>query len=146
MKISWLSILVLSLFMNSCADEFEVTYESYNQKVTIKNNNFTIVATDYTYDNPVSATPSGSSSRVVAENVPLTAENQKKLEEAYKTDEFFLLSDTLGAPEGERYYPETISVKVGNREKTVFYRSNPAYPAPETFATFSALILSCTSH
>ncbi|MDD3626402.1 MAG: hypothetical protein PHV06_03710 [bacterium] len=48
---------------------------------------------------------------------------------------FFNLNDIEGMKEeGERYYPYTISVNVGERSKTVEYRSNPqADKMPDVF-------------
>jgi len=137
---------IFSIFsFNSSKDDMKISYETYSQKVDIQNNVFTVIVTEYTYDNPVSATPSGSSSRVVADNVRLSKENGKKLDAELSNGEFFNLPDTLGAPEGERYYPETLTVRFAKTEKTVFYRSNPAYPAPEAFARLAALVVSCTN-
>ncbi len=85
---------------------------------------------DYKYDSPVSATPSGQTSREV--EAALSPERAKALKAALlaDADAFFALTDSYGAPEGERYYPYAITLTVGTRSKTVVYRSNPGYPEP----------------
>jgi hypothetical protein len=84
------------------------------------------------YKNPISATPSQVTTQI--KNKKLTNYQLDKLKNLIQSSGFMNLAAEYGVATDERYYPYSISVCLDNKEKKVFYRSNPSYgKSPEAF-------------
>jgi hypothetical protein len=113
-------------------DEVRVRYSSAFEDIEIAADILTYTKTTYEYDNPVSATPSGSSS--TSFHKALSRSEVRKLSSFIMESGFMELGPAYGAPEEQRYYPYEIHVKLGEITKVVMFRSNPSYEeAPEAF-------------
>ncbi|MCW5206034.1 hypothetical protein VU08_03755 [Desulfobulbus sp. F5] len=96
------------------------------------------------YDNPVSATPSGTVT--VKKTAQISKEQAAELLLFIRENGFHQLKDEYGAGSQERNYPYTILVRDGKREKQVIYRSNPAAAArPEAFSQTEKKIIEFAS-
>ncbi|MEW6125523.1 MAG: hypothetical protein AB1757_00555 [Acidobacteriota bacterium] len=72
---------------------------------------------------------------LVTKETKLTKKDLTALTNLINQSEFLLLEKTYGgAPQGQRFYPETIRVKLGEVQHEVTYQSFPeAKPRPEAF-------------
>ncbi|MCX7024547.1 MAG: hypothetical protein NT080_07995 [Spirochaetes bacterium] len=84
----------------------------------------------YSYDSPIADTPSGQRNEdfIVALDGSQAAALRKAV--MADADAFFAMNDWYGAPAGQRYYPYSLTIQIGERSKTVLYRSNPGYDEP----------------
>lgn len=126
---------ILSLFQFSMSQnqaKFVLDYASSNEEIHIRDLEAEKVNIEYRYDNPTSATPSLK----MEEKVPtgLTKNDLRTLKKKLKKARFWKLKEELGAPKEQRFYPYSLHIKMGDKEKTVIFRSNPDFEdAPKAF-------------
>lgn len=110
-----------------------VRYDAWNEDIAVEGGTIVHTQTEYEYDNPTSATPSGSKTNKVLDG-KVTPEQVAALETCVRESGFLNLRERYGAEEGQRYYPYRIEVKIGATTKMVEFRSNPeAEGAPDAF-------------
>lgn len=111
-----------------------VKYDSWTEDIVVENGTIVHTKTEYEYDTPTSATPSGQKTTQILEG-KVSAEQMAALEKTIRESGFLDLKDRYGADEGHRYYPYRIEVKIGGAPKLVEFRSNPQFEgAPEAFS------------
>jgi hypothetical protein len=117
-----------------------VAYRAWNESIRADLHHRTLLhtRTEHTYDNPVSANPSGSREVMVVDRA-LSIREVFGILRVVRRSGFLELGDSYGAPEGERFYPYRLEVEFSEGPaKGVLHRSNPAYP--EEPAPFKALV------
>jgi hypothetical protein len=133
------NILTIVLFLCSIAlwaqnkstsksGDFYLEYSSSTKTIIIKGNSLVLQEWIEQYDNPVSSMP--GSRKEVKKTAVLSQGELARLKSTIRANSFMNLpKNEYGAVLGERYYPTTISVMTGGKQKKVLYKSNPA---PET--------------
>lgn len=145
MKTSAISLLLGLLFVAAgAAAEGGLTavhYQAWNETIRADLATRMLVrsTTEYTYDNPVSGTPSGSRAGVGSER-RLSLREVVGLIRLVRSSGFLDLGAAYGAPEDQRFYPYRLEVRFSQgAPKTVEFRSNPSYEAePEAFRALVA--------
>jgi hypothetical protein len=101
-------------------------YASPSLIYVLSNDTLKIINIQTEYDNPVSAVPSNTK---FVESFKVLSEKEMEIlkEEVLKSGIFELQKYQFGASEGERYYPYTLKVEMGNKSTSILYRSNPQF-------------------
>ena len=128
-------MIVDSLAQTECTNQtenFVLTYSAPTVSIIVKNLEIIRSKRIESYNNPISAIPSQVTTQTT--NKKLTNYQLDKLKKLIKSSGFMNLATEYGAPTNKRYYPYSISVCLGKKQKKVFYRSNPSYgSSPEAF-------------
>ena len=120
--------------------QIHLQYKSPNKSIEIKDTSLVITEKKDVFENPVSSIPTSSSSE--EKNYTLTKKEVYDLIKFIQDNKFFDLNPTYGAPEGERSYPTTLSIKMHGKDKEVVYRSNPSFESsPEAFRKVEGYLL-----
>ena len=115
------------------AKTLSIHYKNWVDDIRLEDRHIHHVVTHYVYDNPVSGIPSSWENQVVLD-ADLTDLEWTALSQFISHSTFDQLANRYGAPEGERAYPYTLTIRQGEMKKTVAYYHNPAYEvAPEAF-------------
>jgi hypothetical protein len=111
-----------------------IRYDAWNEDIRVDGGRLVHTQTEYEFDRPTSATPSGSKTvRLV--DAAVTREQMAELETIVRQSGFLDLADRYGAAEGQRHYPYRIEVTIAGRTKMVEFRSHPeAAPPPSAFS------------
>ena len=134
MKTLFYLLLVLSGYQT---EGLFIEYKAPFQEITVKGDSVFIQKDVAEYDNPVSSIP--SSTKTFFYNSLLSRGEVKKLEKLVIKSGFFELKESYGAPADQRYYPYTLTVKIGTKTHSVEYRSNPSYEeSPPAFKTIES--------
>ncbi len=115
--------------------------ESTYREIVVKNNTFTI-----TYFNDTSGrcshwvmqAPCWDKKDLKTVHAKLTPDDMSNLVNLVHSSEFFVVMNNDNPPEGIRYYPEILEVKIGEQAKTFTHMRRPDGPKPP--AAFSALL------
>ncbi|QSJ15013.1 hypothetical protein JYQ62_24535 [Nostoc sp. UHCC 0702] len=128
-------MIVDNLAQSECTNQtenFVLTYSAPTVSIAVKNLSIIWSEKIESYNNPISAIPSQVTTQT--RNKKLTNNQLDKLKKLIKSSGFMNLATEYGAPPNKRYYPYSISVCLGKKQKKVFYRSNPSYGnSPEAF-------------
>ncbi len=121
---------------------FKVTYNSPWTAITIEEEKITKVKTKHHFnEDNFTSVPDSTSLHKLMEGVAFSDSLSTKLKQILNDDKFWELEDAYGAPEGQRYYPYTISATQNEKTKTVVFRSNPSFGlAPEVFRTLEKFL------
>lgn len=120
--------------------QIHLQYKSPNKSIEIKDTSLIVTEKKDVFENPVSSIPTSSTSE--DKNYTLTKKEVYDLIKFIEDIKFFDLNPTYGAPEGERSYPTTLSIKMHGKDKEVVYRSNPSFESsPEAFRKVEGYLL-----
>lgn len=108
-----------------------IRYDSWSDEIAVEANRLKHVATEYEFDNPVSAIPTRSHTLELL-NAQFTRAEYEELVSFIRDSGFESLAPAYGAP--KRHFPYVLRIGFGDERKVVTYRSNPSYEgAPEAF-------------
>ena len=133
------SLLFFAYAQDSTMFKWEIVYHTTSSEIIILNDSVTVVTTIYSYDNPVSATPSGTTTEKRHSN--LNPEQMAAINKKLRETGFWELDEAYGVAEEERYYPSFIQIRQGGKEKEVLYRSGQGGSAlPVAFSDMAAFL------
>jgi hypothetical protein len=119
-----------------------ILYRSPKSDIRIEKGRLSQINYTFTYDNPASPIPTGRDQVVAASNKNIDPMMLAALKIIVSESGFMELSDSYGAPEGNRFYPYSIEVKYKGKTKAVKYRSNPQFEAaPSSFRIIETFLV-----
>jgi hypothetical protein len=117
-------------------------YRSPKSDIRIEKGRLSQINYTYTYENPASPIPTKRDQVIAASNKMIDPMMLAALKILVAESGFMELSDSYGAPEGNRFYPYSIEVKYKGKTKAVKYRSNPQFEnAPSSFRIIEVFLL-----
>ncbi|MCP4344283.1 MAG: caspase family protein [Desulfobacterales bacterium] len=106
-----------------------VYYHSWTDTIIFENKHVKHTQTEYEYNNPISAVPSGMS-QLLMTDADLNDQQWEALKDFVENSGFEKLENAYGAPEDHRHYPYVITINWDTKRKEVKYRSNPNFGEP----------------
>lgn len=112
-----------------------VSYDSPWMDISIEKKQITKIKTQHHFkESNFSSVPDSISTQTLKDREMLSDSILNEMQKLLDDKKFWELEDNYGAPEGQRFYPYTITAKKDTLTKTVVFRSNPSYGlAPDAF-------------